>query len=102
MASGTASEMPTAPVGFGCAATKPPSQAQAPAAIVAAALLQTRRAISSAVLTRDGAIDSVVSQGNGAFHDRQVFALFFLHHAFQCGFCLVTGAGHYDFVVLPG
>src|SRR5271165_1796969 len=46
---GTASWSPTAPVGFGLAATSPPSQAQAPTAMDAAALPQTSRAISSAV-----------------------------------------------------
>src|SRR5579875_521861 len=46
---GTASWSPSAPVGLGSAPTSPPSHAHAPTAILAAACVQTSRAISSAV-----------------------------------------------------
>jgi hypothetical protein len=42
---GTASPTPSAPVGFGAAAGRPPKVAQVPMAIVAAALPHTSRAI---------------------------------------------------------
>src|SRR5271157_30149 len=78
------------------------SQAQAPAAMVAAALGQTWRAMSSAVRPTYRAVPVIISQRNCTFHYDEELALFLPHHRFQCGLGLVPGACHDEFVIFPG
>ncbi len=70
--------------------------------MVAAALLQTCRAISSAVRPPIGAVDAVVRRGDGALDHGDILALVLAHDAFQGGFRLLARTRHDDLVILPG
>ncbi len=96
-----ASPTPIAPVGFGADRCGPPSNAQEPTAITAAALPQTRLAISRA--ERPPIVQYAgVGGGNRAFHHRQVLAGLLAHHAFQNAFGLLAGRRHDGLVIFPG
>jgi hypothetical protein len=99
---GTASCRPTAPVGLGPALTMPPSHAQAPTAMLTAALEQTRVAMSSAVLPPMVQWTPPSASGIAPSTTAMYSPLWSREDLLEGVFGGLARSGHDDLVILPG